>query len=87
MSDIDCFEALERGLQESGLTEEADSLRQTRTSVYTTSSELYGELGETVGRIYRVVPTDAAQSLRKLFKACERSVRNAWSEFRLRRDA
>lgn len=68
---IDSFKALEDGLLKLGLVEDALWLKQTRNCAYTTSSEMLGELGEMVQRIYHSIPLEAANSLREHFYDCE----------------
>ena len=87
MSDVDCFHQLERGLQDLGLVEDAQWMQRARTCPYTTSSEMYGELGEAIRRIYRSIPRESVVSLRHVFSDCEHSVRRAWPGFTLAPDA
>ena len=82
-SGLTCFEILAQRLLGLGLAEEAKSLSGAVTSVYTTSSEMYGEIGLEIRRIHGVVPVAAARELRAEFKACVKSVRTAWPEFTL----
>ncbi|TWT94035.1 hypothetical protein Pla108_37460 [Botrimarina colliarenosi] len=83
MPNLDCFEALECGLQEIGLYEDASWLRQTRTDAYTTSSEMLGELGAMVRRIHKVIPDNATDNLTGIFSDCELAVRLVWPEYNL----
>jgi hypothetical protein len=82
----ECFVRLERELLDRGLVEDAGWLHRTATGAYTTSSEMYGELGAIVQRIYRCIPEKAASDLRPAFEDCERLVRLAWPDFRIRRE-
>jgi hypothetical protein len=81
--DNDCFKDLECRLRDAGLVEDARWLRQARTNAYTASSELLGETGAMVARIYRSIPVAERESLRADFEKCERAVQLAWPKFNL----
>ena len=86
MHGIESFKALEEGLLELGLVEDARWLNQTRTCAYTSSSEMLGELGAMVRRIQRSIPKEAVNSLREKFANCENTVQAAWPCFSLKED-
>ena len=83
MQRIDAFEELESSLRQQGLFEDARWLNQTRTSCYTTSSEMLGELGAMVRRIHGSIPIEAATSLSNDFAECEAAVQLAWPDYKL----
>jgi len=80
-SGLSCFDNLENGLLGLGLVEDARRLHGTLVSVYTTSSEMFGEIGEMVRHIHRTIPESARVELRSEFAACARLVRGYWPEF------
>jgi hypothetical protein len=80
-SGLGCFDNLENGLLGLGLAEDARRLHGTVVGVYTTSSEMFGEIGETVRHIHRAIPESARVELRSEFAACVKVVRTVWPEF------
>jgi hypothetical protein len=76
-----CFEELESELLRLGFVEDAHRLHGTLVCAYTTSSEMYGEIGEMVREIHGAIPESARVELRSEFAACVRAVRIAWPEF------
>ncbi len=83
MQRTDAFKELEDGLLQLGLVEDARWLNGTRTCCYTTSSEMLGELGAMVRRIYGSVPVEAVTSLNNYFTECESAVQLAWPDYNL----
>ena len=80
-SGLSCLHDLENGLLGLGLVEDARRLQGTLVCVYTTSSEMFGEIGEMVRGIHRTIPESARVDLRSEFAACVRLVRTYWPEF------
>lgn len=64
-----------------GLFEDARWMHVRLSQSYTTSSEMLGECGEMVRRIYRIIPSEARGALSDLFDECELSVKRAWPNF------
>ena len=74
------FTALAASLRASGFVEQAARLEDVLTTSWTTSSELYGELGLAVLAARRECrPLSAAQ--KTLIRQCLRQVRTAWPTF------
>jgi hypothetical protein len=76
------FRALATALREGGFTAHGDRLEGVLNGVWTTSSELIGELGQAVVEIRKECkPLSRAQ--KALVKQCLQEVRKAWPGFGL----
>jgi len=76
------FQALADDLKASGFVAHGERLEGVINGVWTTSSELIGELGAVVVAVRKEChPLDARQ--KALIKACLREVRKAWPGFGL----
>lgn len=76
------FHALAESLKQSGFTSQGDRLQAVLNGVWTTSSELVGELGAAVIAIRRECrPLTPEQ--KALVRECLREVRKAWPGFGL----
>ena len=79
----DPYQELIEALRHEGLVEDARWLSGVLTVAYTTSSEMYGKLGQMMSRIHRSIPVDSARRLRSLFEECSRTVKKVWPMYQL----
>jgi len=75
------FQVLAASLKQSGFTAHSDRLESVLDGVWTTSTELIGELGMAVLAIRKDCPLSAGQ--KTLVKQCLREVRKAFPGFGL----